>query len=234
MYAAVVPGRYVLNKGFVNIIWCLPSAMQIGHLFIYLFLLQLPQFNILPCILKLIFFSILKMWQEMWNSPKTSTTQHHEVKFQRKFSEDQNVSMVNQSNSDQQITKNAINQNDIFDENSIRNADIIFENNDSMTKLSRQNKIKKTKNFIEDFKENQDLDLSDRKTFLAMKRKLILKRIESEIKANEAQIRIHQKTEAVQDAILKNELLKTQTLRGKMLNKPKNSGKAVSMKKVYE
>ena len=169
----------------------------------------------------------------MWNSPKTST-QHHEVKFQRKFSEDQNVSMLNQSNSDQQITKNATNQNDIFDENSIRNADIIFENNDSMPKLSRQNKIKKTKILIEDFEENQDLDLCDRKVFLAMKRKLILKRIESEIKVNEAQIRIHQKTEAVQDAILKNELLKTQTLRGKMLNKPKNSGKAVSMKKVYE
>ena len=54
-----------------------------------------------------------------------------------------------------------------------------------------------------------------------MKRKLILKRIESEIKVNEAQIRIHQKTEEVQDAILKNELLKMQTLQEKMMNRPK-------------
>ena len=74
----------------------------------------------------------------MWNSPKTS--HHHEVKFQKKNSEDQKVSIL-QSNSDQQITKNAMKQNDIFDENSIRNADIIFENNDSMPKLSRQNNI---------------------------------------------------------------------------------------------
>ena len=156
----------------------------------------------------------------MWNSPKTSH-HHHEVKFQKKISEDQKVSIL-QSNSDHQITKNAMNQNDIFDENSIRNADIIFENNDSMPKLSKQNNIKNTNSLIEDL-ENQDLDLSNRKVFLAMKRKLILKRIESEIKVNEAQISIHQKTEEVQDAILKNELLKMQTLQEKMLNKPKKT-----------
>ena len=122
---------------------------------------------------------------------------------------------------DQQITKNGINQNHISDENSFKNAEIIFENDaDSMPKSSKPTNIKKTKSLIENL-ENKDLDLSSRKTFLAMKRKLILKRIESEIKVNEAQISIHQKTEEVQDAILKNELLKMQTLQEKMLNRPK-------------
>ena len=37
---------------------------------------------------------------------------------------------------DQQITKNGINQNHISDENSIKNAEIIFENNDSMPKFN--------------------------------------------------------------------------------------------------
>ena len=230
----------------------------------------------------------------MWNSPKT-TTQNHQAKFQQKFSEDKKISSVHQSNFDQQITKNGINQNNISDQNLIKNAEIIFENNDSIPKLSRQTNIKKTKspktiqhhqikfqqkqkvptihqskfdqqitkngisnqNDISDHEksiknaeiifendadsmpksskptilkktkslienlENKDLDLSSRKTFLAMKRKLILKRIESEIKVNEAQISIHQKTEEVQDAILKNELLKMQTLQEKMLNRPK-------------
>ena len=225
----------------------------------------------------------------MWNSPKT-TIQNHQAKFQQKFSEDKKISSIHQSNFDQQITKNGINQNDIIsNENLIKNAEIIFENNDSIPKLSRQTNIKKTKspktiqhnqikfqqkhkvpssiqitknensnqNDISDHEnsiknaeiifendadsmpksskptnikktkslienlENKDLDLSSRKTFLAMKRKLILKRIESEIKVNEAQIRIHQKTEEVQDAILKNELLKMQTLQEKMMNRPK-------------
>ena len=80
----------------------------------------------------------------MWNSPKT-TIQNHQAKFQQKFSEDKKISSIHQSNFDQQITKNGINQNDISDENLIKNAEIIFENNDSIPKLSRQTNIKKTK-----------------------------------------------------------------------------------------
>ena len=80
----------------------------------------------------------------MWNSPKT-TTQNHQAKFQQKFSEDKKISSLHQSNFDQQITKNGINQNNISDENLIKNAEIIFENNDSIPKLSRQTNIKKTK-----------------------------------------------------------------------------------------
>ena len=58
--------------------------------------------------------------------------------------------------------------------------------------------------------ENEDLDLAEDKEFVKQKRKLILKRLESEIRFNESKIATQKKIEQIQDANLQLIKLKTQ------------------------
>ena len=70
--------------------------------------------------------------------------------------------------------------------------------------------------------ENEDNDLAEEKEFVRQKRKLILKRLETEIRFNESKIATQKKIEQIQDANLHLIKLKTQFYK-KLKNKPKRN-----------